>query len=58
VLPFDETMKVNTMGTYVMEAARRQGVKVVVTAISNCVLGHLEPGGQAARPSDHLIAVG
>lgn len=47
-LPFDETMKINTMGTYyVMEAARRHGVKVVVTAISNCVLGHLE----AWRPS-------
>ena len=42
-LPYDEAMKVNTMGTYyLMEAARRQGVKVVVAATSNCVLGHLE----------------
>jgi nucleoside-diphosphate-sugar epimerase len=47
-LPFDETMKVNTMGTYyLMEAARRQKVKVVVASTSNCVLGHLE----AWRPS-------
>lgn len=42
-LPFDETMKVNTLGTYyLMEAARRQRVKVVVASTSNCVLGHLE----------------
>ena len=42
-LPWDETMKINTMGTfYLMEAARRQGVKVVVTATSNCVLGHFD----------------
>jgi nucleoside-diphosphate-sugar epimerase len=50
-LPWDETMKVNTMGTfYLMEAARRQGVKVVVAATSNCVLGHAElwrPSGTA-----------
>jgi nucleoside-diphosphate-sugar epimerase len=42
-LPFDETMRVNTMGTFnVLEAARRQKVKVVVTSTSNCVLGHVE----------------
>jgi UDP-glucose 4-epimerase len=43
-LPYDETMKINTMGTfYLMEAARRQGVKTVVTITSNCVLGHFDP---------------
>ena len=43
-LPFDETMKINTMGTYyLMEACRREGVKVVVAATSNCVLGHFDP---------------
>jgi nucleoside-diphosphate-sugar epimerase len=43
-LPYDETMKINTMGTfYLMEAARRQGVKTVVTVSSNCVLGHFDP---------------
>ena len=50
-LPYDETMKVNTMGTYyLMEAARRQGVKVVVTAVSNCVLGHFEPWRPSGTP--------
>jgi nucleoside-diphosphate-sugar epimerase len=50
-LPFDETMKVNTMGTYyVMEAARRQGVTTVVTAVSNCVLGHLESWRPSGTP--------
>src|ERR687888_857263 len=39
--PWDETMRVNTMGTYyLLEAARRAGVKTVVAASSNCVLGH------------------
>jgi nucleoside-diphosphate-sugar epimerase len=40
-LPWDETMRVNTMGTYyLLEAAKRAGVKTVVAATSNCVLGH------------------
>lgn len=40
-LPWDETMRVNTMGTYyLVEAAKRAGVMVVVAATSNCVLGH------------------
>jgi nucleoside-diphosphate-sugar epimerase len=40
-LPWDETMRVNTMGTYyLLEAARRAGVGTVVIASSNCVLGH------------------
>jgi nucleoside-diphosphate-sugar epimerase len=40
-LPWDETFRVNTMGTYyLLEAARRAGVKTVVTITSNCVLGH------------------
>jgi nucleoside-diphosphate-sugar epimerase len=40
-MPWDETFRVNTMGTYnLMEAAKRAGVKVVVAATSNCVLGH------------------
>jgi UDP-glucose 4-epimerase len=40
-LPFDETMRVNTMGAYyLMEAASRAGVKTVVAITSNCVLGH------------------
>lgn len=39
--PWDETMRVNTMGTYyLLEAARRAGVQTVVAATSNCVLGH------------------
>ncbi|HEV8636702.1 MAG TPA: NAD(P)-dependent oxidoreductase [Chloroflexota bacterium] len=41
LLPWDETMRVNTMGTYyLLEAAKRAGVKTVVAASSNCVLGH------------------
>ena len=41
VPPFDETVRVNTMGTYhVMYAAVQAGVKVVITAVSNCTLGH------------------
>jgi UDP-glucose 4-epimerase len=40
-MPWDETFRVNTMGTYyLLEAARRAGVKVIVAATSNCVLGH------------------
>lgn len=40
-LPYDETMRVNTMGTYyLLEAARRAKVGTVVMASSNCVLGH------------------
>ncbi|TAK20801.1 MAG: NAD(P)-dependent oxidoreductase [Chloroflexota bacterium] len=40
-MPWDETFRVNTMGTYyLLEAAKRAGVKVVVAATSNCVLGH------------------
>jgi len=40
-MPWDETMRVNTMGTYyLLEAAKRAGVKVVVAVTSNCVLGH------------------
>lgn len=50
-LPYDETMKINTMGTYyLMEAARRQAVKVVVASTSNCVLGHLESYRFSGRP--------
>ena len=56
-LPYDETMKVNTMGTYyLLEAARRQKVKVVVASTSNCVLGHVEmwrPSG-TPFPIDYL----
>src|SRR5579883_2290284 len=38
-MPWDETFRVNTMGTYyLLEAAKRAGVKVVVAATSNCVL--------------------
>ncbi len=41
VPPFDETLRVNTMGTYhVMYAAVQAGAKVVITAVSNCTLGH------------------
>ena len=40
-MPWDETFRVNTMGTYyLLEAARRAGTKVVVAVTSNCVLGH------------------
>jgi len=40
-MPWDETMRVNTMGTYyLLEAARRAGVTTIVAATSNCVLGH------------------
>lgn len=56
-LPWDETMKINTMGTfYLWEAARRQGVKVIVTSVSNCVLGHFDvwrPSG-TSFPIDKL----
>ena len=39
---WDETMRSNTMGTfYLLEAAKRAGVKAIVIASSNCVLGHL-----------------
>lgn len=49
ILPYNETMRVNTMGTYeLLRAAVQAGVKVVVTATSNCVLGH---GGRVSgRP--------
>jgi nucleoside-diphosphate-sugar epimerase len=40
-MPWDETMRVNTMGTYyLLEACKRAGVQVVVAVTSNCVLGH------------------
>jgi UDP-glucose 4-epimerase len=40
VLPFDETMRVNTMGTwYLLEAARRVKVRTVVAATTNVVMG-------------------
>jgi nucleoside-diphosphate-sugar epimerase len=40
-MPWDETMRVNTMGTYyLLEACRRAGVGTAVIASSNCVLGH------------------
>ena len=40
-MPWDETFRVNTMGTYyLLEAARRAGANLVVAATSNCVLGH------------------
>jgi UDP-glucose 4-epimerase len=39
-LPFDETMRVNTMGTwYLLEAARRANVRTVVAATTNVVMG-------------------
>jgi nucleoside-diphosphate-sugar epimerase len=39
--PWDETMRVDTMGTYyLLEACKRAGVETVVAASSNCVLGH------------------
>ncbi len=41
IQPYNETMRVNTMGTYeLMRAAVQAGVKVVVAATSNCILGH------------------
>src|SRR5262249_8265744 len=40
-MPWDETFRINTMGTYyLLEASRRAGARVVVAATSNCVLGH------------------
>jgi nucleoside-diphosphate-sugar epimerase len=40
-MPWDETFRVNTMGSYyLLEAARRAGVGTVVAITSNCVLGH------------------
>jgi UDP-glucose 4-epimerase len=40
-LPYGETMRVNTMGTYeLMRAAVQAGVKTVVAITSNCELGH------------------
>ncbi len=40
-MPYNETMRVNTMGTYeLMRAAVNAGVKTVVAITSNCVLGH------------------
>lgn len=40
-MPWDETFRVNTMGTYcLLEAARRAGANIVIAATSNCVLGH------------------
>lgn len=39
--PFDMTMRTNILGTYyLLQAAVRAGVKVVVMAGSNCALGH------------------
>lgn len=39
--PFDMTMRTNILGTYyLLQAAMRAGVKVVVMAGSNCALGH------------------
>jgi UDP-glucose 4-epimerase len=47
-LPRDATMRVNTMGTYyLLDAAARAGVKTVVMASTNSVLGHngrMRPG--------------
>jgi len=38
--PFDETMRVNTMGTwYLLEAARRVNVRTVVAATTNVIMG-------------------
>ena len=40
-MPWDETFRVNTMGSYyLLEAARRAGATTVVAITSNCVLGH------------------
>ncbi|HLZ07567.1 MAG TPA: NAD(P)-dependent oxidoreductase [Chloroflexota bacterium] len=40
-IPPDETMRVNTLGTYsLMRASVAAGVKTVVAITSNCVLGH------------------
>jgi len=48
--PPEETMRVNTMGTYhVARAAARVGVQVIVCATSNCVLGHCM-GRPSGRP--------
>ena len=48
--PPDETMRVNTMGTYhVLREAALAGVKTVVTVTSNCVLGHCM-GRPSGRP--------
>ncbi len=41
LLPFDATMRTNIMGTYyLMTAAVKAGVKVVVMTGSNCAFGH------------------
>jgi len=46
----DETMRVNTMGTYhVLREAHAAGAQVVVTVTSNCVLGHCM-GRPSGRP--------
>jgi len=40
-IPFDATFKSNMLGTYyLMQAAVKEGVKVVVMTGSNCALGH------------------
>ena len=42
-MPFDETMRVNTMGTYhILHAAVEAKVGVVVAVTSNALLGHLD----------------
>lgn len=53
--PRDETMRVNTMGTYyLLDAAHRAGVKTVVIASTNCVLGHLGRMSDRPFPIDYL----
>jgi nucleoside-diphosphate-sugar epimerase len=52
-LPPNETMRVNTMGTYyLLDAARRAGVKTVVMASSGAVLGlGATPSGRPFTPA-------
>jgi nucleoside-diphosphate-sugar epimerase len=54
-MPWDETMRVNTMGTYyLLEACKRAGVQVVVAVTSNCVLGHGFRLSDTPFPLQHL----
>jgi nucleoside-diphosphate-sugar epimerase len=53
--PRDATMRVNTMGTYyLLDAAQRAGVKTVVMASSNSVLGHNGRWRKEPFPVDYL----
>lgn len=54
-MPPDETMRVNTMGTYnLMRAAAAERVKTVVAITSNCELGHGERTSGKPFPFQYL----